>query len=100
MADDSLQTAGAGKGCSFTMRSDVIFALLIVCVIVVLILPMPTWMLDIRLALSMSFSVLILMTVLFIERPLDLSAFPTILLVATLIRLSLNLASTRLILAE
>lgn len=100
MAEDSLQTAGAGKGFGFTMRGDVIFALLIVCVIVVLILPMPTWMLDISLALSMSFSVLILMTVLFIERPLDLSAFPTILLVATLIRLSLNLASTRLILAQ
>ncbi|TVQ85646.1 MAG: flagellar biosynthesis protein FlhA [Micavibrio sp.] len=105
MADDSIEKAAPGRGTGgggwgFSIRGDVVFALLMVAVLVVLILPMPTWMLDISLALSMSFAVLILMTVLFIERPLDLSAFPTILLVATLIRLSLNLASTRLILAN
>jgi len=96
MSEESTQSSGF----KLKMRSDVIFALLIVAILVVLILPMPTWMLDFSLALSMSFSVLILMTVLFIEKPLELSAFPTILLVATLIRLSLNLASTRLILAN
>jgi flagellar biosynthesis protein FlhA len=57
-------------------------------------------MLDISLAISMALSVLILMTVLFISRPLDFSSFPTVLLIATMLRLSLNLASTRLILAE
>ena len=81
-------------------RGDIALALGVIGILVVLIMPMPSWLLDISLALSMSLSVLILMTVLFINRALDLSAFPTILLIATMLRLSLNLASTRLILAH
>ena len=81
-------------------RGDIALALGIACILVVLILPMPSWMLDISLAVSMTLSVLILMTVLFISRPLDFSSFPTVLLIATMLRLSLNLASTRLILAD
>ncbi|MGH6953366.1 MAG: FHIPEP family type III secretion protein, partial [Alphaproteobacteria bacterium] len=82
-----------------TLRSgEIALALGIVCILVVLILPMPRWLLDISLALSMTLSVLILMTSLFIARPLDFSSFPTILLIATILRLALNLASTRLIL--
>lgn len=87
-------------GSNFRIRSDVIFAFGIIAILTVLILPMPPWLLDACLALSLTFSVLILMTVLFIEKPLELSSFPTILLVATMIRLALNLASTRLILAH
>ena len=81
-------------------RSDIALALGLVSILVVLILPMPTWLLDASLALSFTFSVLILMTVLFISRPLDFSSFPTVLLIATIMRLALNLASTRLILAN
>ena len=81
-------------------RGDIMLALGVVAILVVLILPMPKWMLDVSLAFSITFSVLILMTALFVERPLDFNAFPTILLLATMIRLSLNLASTRLILAD
>ncbi len=81
-------------------RSDIALALGLVCILVVLILPMPKWLLDASLALSFTFSVLILMTVLFISRPLDFSSFPTVLLIATIMRLALNLASTRLILAD
>jgi flagellar biosynthesis protein FlhA len=81
-------------------RGDVVLAFGIVCILVVLLLPMPTWMLDFSLALSITFSVIILMTVLFIHTPLELNSFPTILLVATMLRLALNLASTRLILAN
>lgn len=93
--------AGAtGFRSNFRIRSDVIFAFGIIAILTVLILPMPPWLLDASLALSLTFSVLILMTVLFIEKPLELSSFPTILLVATMIRLALNLASTRLILAH
>ena len=66
----------------------------------VLILPMPPWLLDISLALSITFSVLILMVALFIERPLEFSSFPTVLLITTMLRLALNLASTRLILSH
>lgn len=85
---------------NITKRGDIALALGIICILVVLLLPMPTWMLDFSLAVSITFSVLILMTVLFIREPLELNSFPTILLIATMLRLSLNLASTRLILAE
>ena len=81
-------------------RSDIALALGLVSILVVLILPMPKWLLDFSLAISITFSVLILMTALFISRPLDFSAFPTILLIATILRLALNLASTRLILSD
>ena len=81
-------------------RGDVALALGVVFILVALILPMPKWLLDICLAISITFSVLVLMTCLFISRPLDFSAFPTVLLIATMLRLSLNLASTRLILAN
>ncbi len=81
-------------------RGDIMLALGVVAILVVLILPLPKWLLDVALAFSITFSVLILMTALFAERPLDFNAFPTVLLLATMIRLSLNLASTRLILSD
>ncbi|GAB4142930.1 MAG: flagellar biosynthesis protein FlhA [Sphingomonadales bacterium] len=80
--------------------SDVALAIGVMCIILMLILPMPSWLLDFALTISITFSVVILMTSLFIERPLQLSSFPTILLIATMMRLGLNLASTRLILAN
>ena len=81
-------------------RGDLFMAFGVVGILVVLIIPMPTWMLDFSLAFSITFSVMILMTVIFLNKPLEFNAFPTVLLLATLIRLSLNLASTRLILAH
>jgi flagellar biosynthesis protein FlhA len=80
--------------------SDIALALGVVCILMVLILPMPKWLLDMSLAMSITLSVLILMTALFISRPLDFSSFPTVLLIATMLRLALNLASTRLILSH
>jgi flagellar biosynthesis protein FlhA len=83
-----------------TLREgDVVLALAVIAILIVLVMPMPRWLLDFSLALSITFSVLVLMVGLFIARPLEFSAFPTILLIATLLRLALNLASTRLILA-
>ncbi len=81
-------------------RSDLMLAMGVVLILVVLILPLPTWLMDVGLAISITFSVMILMTALFVEKSLDFNTFPTILLLATMIRLSLNLASTRLILAD
>jgi flagellar biosynthesis protein FlhA len=81
-------------------QTDVMLGLGVIAILVVLILPLPALLLDVLLALSITFSVLILLTALFIERPLDFNAFPTVLLVATMLRLALNLASTRLILAH
>ena len=69
-------------------------------ILVVLILPLPSLLLDFSLAISIIFSVLILMTALFIHTLLEFSAFPTVLLIATMLRLALNLASTRLILSR
>ncbi len=79
---------------------DIPLAIGVVAILVVLILPMPRWLLDLALAFSLTFSVLVLMTALFVEKPLHFNAFPTVLLLATMMRLALNLASTRLILAH
>lgn len=81
-------------------RSDIALALVVLTIIVVLVVPLPAVLLDLFLAVSIILSVLILMTALFIEEPLEFSAFPTVLLMATMLRLALNLASTRLILSN
>jgi len=81
-------------------RSDIGLAVGMMAILVVLILPLPPLLLDFSLAISITFSVLILMTSLFIQTPLEFSAFPTVLLIATMLRLALNLASTRLVLAH
>src|SRR4051812_15495323 len=84
----------------FIKKSDLGLAIGIMAILVVLILPLPTWLLDVSLAFSLSFSILILMTAVFIRKPLEFSSFPTILLLTTMMRLALNLASTRLILGH
>ena len=81
-------------------KGDIALALGVMTILVVLIMPMPSFALDLFLAVSLIFSVLILMTALFIQTPLEFSSFPTVLLIATMMRLALNLASTRLILAD
>jgi flagellar biosynthesis protein FlhA len=93
--ENMLQRFKGSKG-----RGDLVMAFGVVMILVILIIPMPTWMLDISLAFSITFSVMVLMTVLFLNKPLEFNSFPTVLLLATLIRLSLNLASTRLILSN
>jgi flagellar biosynthesis protein FlhA len=81
-------------------RGEVALALGVILIVVLLIVPMPKLVLDLLLAISITSSVLILMTSLLIKRPLEFTAFPTVLLVTTLFRLGLNLASTRLILSH
>jgi flagellar biosynthesis protein FlhA len=104
-------TAGHGAGAShgfptlseigtILKRGDLALAFGILTILVVLILPLPSIVLDLFLAISITLSILILMTSLFIQAPLEFSSFPTILLISTMLRLSLNLASTRLILSK
>src|SRR6476659_565240 len=101
-------TAGQSGGFSFpgfrfgdlAKRGDIALAVGVMAILVVLILPLPAVLLDFSLAISIILSVLILMTSLFIQAPLEFSAFPTILLISTMLRLALNLASTRLILSR
>src|SRR5690625_7227283 len=76
---------------------DVGFALGIFFILTVLFLPIPPVLIDIGLAFSIAVSVFILMVALWIEKPLEFSAFPLVLLIATMLRLSLNLATTRVI---
>ncbi|MCA6281312.1 MAG: flagellar biosynthesis protein FlhA [Phenylobacterium sp.] len=82
------------------VRGEVALALGVISVLVLLILPVPAFLLDALLAISLASSILILMTSLFIKKPLEFTSFPTVLLVTTLFRLALNVASTRLILAH
>ncbi|MBX5159524.1 MULTISPECIES: flagellar biosynthesis protein FlhA [unclassified Rhizobium] len=79
---------------------DVGFALGIIGIICILFLPIPPFLIDMGLAFSIAFSVLILMVALWIQKPLDFSSFPTILLIATMTRLALNIATTRVILSH
>jgi flagellar biosynthesis protein FlhA len=85
---------------NFSKYADIALACSIVGILMVLLFPVPTGLLDLLLAFSVGSSLIILMTTLFIIKPLELSVFPTILLVTTLLRLSLNIASTRLILSN
>lgn len=104
MAESLSSTSTAGfdmrRFAQAFLRGDVALAIGVVMILLMLILPMPKWLLDIALAVSISFSVLVLMTALFIQKPLEFSAFPAVLLIATMLRLGLNLASTRLILSD
>ncbi len=77
-----------------------ILAMALMAVIAMMILPMPAWLLDAGLALSFAVAILIFTITLFVERPLDFSAFPTILLASLLLRLSLNVSSTKLIIGQ
>src|SRR6201994_1204056 len=89
-----------GRMMGMIRKSDLGLAIGIMAILVVLILPLPTILLDVSLAFSLSFAILILMTAVFIRKPLEFSSFPTILLITTMLRLALNLASTRLILGH
>ena len=83
-----------------TSRSDIVLALGVVGIIAVLVIPIPTALLDFALAFNITFSLVVLLTTLYVTKPLELSVFPGMLLVVTLMRLSLNVASTRLILGQ
>ncbi|TFV78721.1 flagellar biosynthesis protein FlhA [Bradyrhizobium frederickii] len=82
------------------LGADAFFAAGIVTMLTILFLPIPPILIDLGLAFSIALSALILMVALWIQRPLDFSAFPTVLLIATILRLALNIATTRLILSR
>ncbi|MER2519587.1 MAG: flagellar biosynthesis protein FlhA [Bdellovibrionales bacterium] len=95
--------SGAGGGDllrDFFRRGEVWLGIGLMTILTVLVIPVPPLLVDFGLAISITFSVVILMTVLFIGKPLEFSSFPTVLLIATLLRLSLNLGTTRLVLTH
>ena len=79
---------------------DVQFALALICIIFMLFIPLPPLLLDVLLSLSITIGFLVLLIAIYIKEPLDFSTFPTFLLLATLFRLALNVATTRNILLE
>src|SRR6056297_1605011 len=81
-------------------RPTILLALALMAVIVMMILPVPAWLLDIGLAASFALAILMFTVTLFIERPPDFSVFPTILLASLMLRLSLNVSSTKLIIGQ
>ncbi len=84
----------------FARRSDFILAVGVIGILILMVVPIPTFCLDLLLALSITISVVILMVAMYTDEPLSFSVFPGLLLVVTLFRLSLNVASTRLILGQ
>lgn len=82
------------------LKPELMVPFFIVAIVVFLVIPLPAWTLDILLAINISVSLMILLIVIYTEKPLDFSVFPGLLLLTTLFRLSLNVSSTRLILSK
>ncbi len=85
---------------NLTRNTDVLLAVAVISILVFMILPLPPFLLDILIAFNITFSIVVLLISMYITTPLELSVFPGLLLILTLFRLSLNVASTRLILAD
>ena len=85
---------------SLTKRNDIVLALFLVTIAFIMILPMPTWILDLFIALNMGGTIMLMVISVYLPSPLSFSAFPSVLLLTTLFRLSLSIASTRLILLQ
>ena len=85
---------------SIMRNLDVVLALCVVGILAVVIIPIPTWTLDILLSLNLSISIVILLSTIYLRNPVDFAVFPSMLLLLTLFRLSLNVASTKLILID
>jgi len=79
-------------------NSDVLMAVAVICILAFMVMPLPTLLLDLLLSFSITFSLIIILASMYVQHPLELSAFPSILLLVTLFRLALNVASTRVIL--
>lgn len=88
------------NGAKSLFHPTVLLAIALMAVIVMMVLPTPAWLIDVGLTCSFALAILIFTVTLFIERPLDFSSFPTVLLASLLLRLSLNVSSTKLIIAE
>ncbi|MBU2166490.1 MAG: flagellar biosynthesis protein FlhA [Alphaproteobacteria bacterium] len=100
MMKDGMARPSGKDMLGWVARGEVGMAVGVIGVILLLILPIPAFLMDMLLAISLISSVLILMTALMMKKPLDFAIFPTVLLVSTLFRLGLNLASTRLVLTS
>jgi type III secretion protein V len=85
---------------ALTSRNDIVLAVMIVAIIFMMILPLPTWLVDVLIGLNMTVSAMLLMVAMYLPSPLAFSSFPSVLLVTTLFRLGISIATTRLILLQ
>ena len=98
MANAITKTGTVPAGQDWLKNGDLVLSVSVVGIIMVMLLPLPRFVLDLLLTLSITLSVVILLVSMHVRRPLEFSAFPSILLVGTLLRFALNIAATRLIL--
>ncbi|SMG29640.1 flagellar biosynthesis protein FlhA [Dethiosulfovibrio salsuginis] len=97
MAEERAGNSAVGRMMRF---SDVGIALLMIMVVIMMIIPLPTWLLDLLLTLNITLGVVVLLVTFYVNRALEISSFPSILLIVTLFRLALNVSTTRLILLK
>ncbi|MEK7794973.1 MAG: flagellar biosynthesis protein FlhA [Candidatus Hydrogenedentota bacterium] len=90
----------APSGSLLGRNQDIALAICVVSILAVLIIPIPTWILDILLSINISISIVVMLATIYLRNPIDFAVFPSLLLMLTLFRLSLNVAATRLILAN
>ena len=83
-----------------TSRNDLVLAAFLVAVIFMMILPLPTWLVDLLIGTNMTISAILLMVAMYLPSPLSFSSFPSVLLITTLFRLGISIATTRLILLQ
>ena len=95
-----VQTLQARLGRNLALLSGVAAPLLVVAILAMMVLPLPPWLLDILFTLNIAVALMVMMVAAYMLRPLDFAAFPAVLLLTTLMRLSLNVASTRVVLME
>ena len=81
-------------------NQDIVLGVCVIGILMVLVIPVPTWLLDILLTVNISISVVVLLATIYLRRAIEFAVFPSLLLMLTLFRLSLNVASTRLILSQ
>jgi flagellar biosynthesis protein FlhA len=96
MADDAVIKGFGG----LARNTDVVFAVSMIAIVGVMIVPLPPFLLDLLLSFNIALSLVLLLSAIYVISPLELSVFPSLMLIATLFRLSLNVASTRLILGD
>ena len=89
----------AGKGFAIPPMTEILLGGLILALVLILLLPMPSWLLDIVITMNISIGIILLMMSLYVQKPLDMASFPSIILVGTLFRLALSIAATRAILS-
>lgn len=97
---DSLQDRLQRLVIKITSRNDLVLAVLLVSIIFMMILPLPTWLVDVLIGVNMTISAMLLMVAMYLPSPLAFSSFPSVLLVTTLFRLGISIATTRLILLQ